>query len=108
MALDNFQAVRGLHGDVTVASRAAELVAGKGAIDVELDHWVELTRLLEDLKPIFALVFLRHEVQVLVVVHDLLCRLVLLSQLRSAASGHVRLSLVNDCRPRVAVVEKPH
>lgn len=73
------QAVRGQHRQVTVASRAAKLVAGEGTIDVEFDDRVELAGLLEDLEPVPAFVLLRHKVHVLIVTHDLVGRLVLLS-----------------------------
>lgn len=78
-------------------------MAREGTIDVEFDDRVELSRLLKDLKSVSALVFLRHEVQVLVMVYDLFSCLILLGP---ATSGHMRLGLINYCRPMVAMVNQ--
>lgn len=78
------------------------MITRKGTIDVEFNHWVELSRFLKDLKTVFALVLLRHEVQVLIVRNDLVCCFVLLGL---SASCVKRLSFVNNCGTEVTILK---
>ena len=71
-------------GYITIATRTAHLeltgtLTRVGAIDIEFDNRVELVRLLEQFQPVLPFPFLRHEAQVLVVRHNLICSFILSS-----------------------------
>ena len=51
-----------------------------GTVDIKLDHRVELARPLQNFKTVTTFVFLRHKVQILVLVDNLVSRHILLCQ----------------------------